>query len=109
MQTENIIILVDTSECATPLVCVPKTDGSVPLCSDYKLIGNRSIHTELHPIPTLEALAKLSGEQNVQKIDRKCAYQEMLPEKSQELATINNSRGLYHTQYYPMVHPQAQG
>ena len=97
MQAENIISPVDTSEWATPLVCVPKTDGSVRLCGDYKITVNRCIHTDQHPIPTPdEVLAKIAGGQKFTKIDLKCAYQQMqLDDKSQELVTINTSRGLY--------------
>ena len=70
MQAENIITPVDTSEWATPLVCVPKTDGSVRLCGDYKITVNRCIHTDQHPIPTPdEVLAKIAGGQKFTKID----------------------------------------
>ena len=97
MQAENFITPVDTSKWATPLVCVPKTDGSVRLCGDYKITVNRCIHTDQHPIPTPdEVLAKIAGGQKFTKIDLKCAYQQMqLDDKSQELVTINTSRGLY--------------
>ena len=76
---------------------MPKTDGSVRLCGDYKITVNRCIYTDQHPIPTPdEVLAKIAGGQKFTKIDLKCAYQQMqLDDKSQELVTINTSRGLY--------------
>jgi len=97
MQAEGIIYPVDTSEWATPLVCVPKADGSVRLCGDYKVTVNQAIHTDQHPIPTPEeVLAKIAGGQKFSKIDLKTAYQQLvLDEKSQELVTINTSRGLF--------------
>lgn len=97
MQKEGIIYPVDISEWATPLVCVPKIDGSVRLCGDYKVTVNQCIHTDQHPIPTPEeVLAKIAGGQKFSKIDLKCAYQQLvLDDKSQELVTINTSRGLF--------------
>jgi len=97
MQAEGIIQPVDTSVWATPLVCIPKADGSVRLCGDYKVTVNQCIHTDQHPIPTPEeVLAKMAGGQKFSKIDLKCAYQQMmLDDESQELVTINTSRGLF--------------
>jgi hypothetical protein len=97
MQDEGVIYPVDYSEWATPLVCVPKSDGTVRLCGDYKVTVNQVLHTDQHPIPTPEeVLAKIAGGQKFSKIDLKCAYQQLvLDDKSQELVTINTSRGLF--------------
>ena len=56
MQSEGIIVPVDFSEWATPLVCVPKPDGTVCLCGDYRTTVNKSIHTDQFPIPTAEEI-----------------------------------------------------
>ena len=62
MQDEGIIIPVDTSEWATPLVCVPKTNGKVRLCGDYKVTVNQVIHTDQHLIPTPDEICvKVAG------------------------------------------------
>ena len=97
LQTEGIITPVDISEWATPLVCVPKADGKVRLCGDYKVTVNRVIQTDQHPIPTPEEIcAKISGGQMFSKIDLKCAYQQLvLDEASQNLVTINTLKGLF--------------
>ena len=97
MQSEGIIVPVDFSEWATPLVCVPKPDGTVRLCGDYRTTVNKSINTDQFPIPTAEEIrSKLSGGERFSKIDLKCAYQQMLlDEKSQELCTINTHKGLF--------------
>ena len=97
MQAEGIIVPVDFSEWATPLVCVPKPDGTVRLCRDYCTTVNQAIHTDQFPIPTAEEIrSKLAGGEKFSKIDLKCAYQQMLlDEKSQELCTINTHKGLF--------------
>ena len=97
MQEDKIIYPVDYSEWATPLVCIPKADGRVRLCGDYKVTVNPQIHCDQYPIPTPEEVfSSLVGGKKFSKIDLKCAYQQMmLDEKSQELVTINTHRGLF--------------
>ena len=97
MQSEGIIYPVDFSDWATPLVCVPKTDGSVRICGDYKVTLNRVINTDTHPIPTPEeVLTTVAGGQKFSKIDLKSAYQQMLlDDESQPYVTINTHKGLY--------------
>ena len=97
MKNEGIIVPVDFSAWATPLVVVPKVDGTVRLCGDYKCTVNQAIHTDQYPIPTPEELqTKLAGGKKFSKIDLKCAYQQMLlDEESQNLVTINTHRGLF--------------
>ena len=97
LHDEGVIYPVDFSEWGTPLVCIPKTDGTVRLCGDYKVSVNKVIHTDQYPIPTPEEVfAKMEGGEKFSKIDLKCAYQQLLlDEKSQELVTINTSQGLF--------------
>ena len=97
MQLEGIIIPVEFSNWATPLVCVPKPDGTVRLCGDYRTTVNQATHTEQFPIPTAEEIrSKLAGGERFSKIDLKCAYQQMLlDEKAQELCTISTHKALF--------------
>lgn len=97
MEAEKIIETVKFSEWAMPLVCVPKTDGSVTVCSDYWVTVNQAIHPDQHPIPTLDNVASILAKgKKFTKIDLKCAYQQLLLEdKSQGLVTINTHKGLY--------------
>ena len=56
----------------TPLVCVPKADGAVRLCGDYKVTVNPTLHVDQHPIPTPEqAFGGLAHGQRFTKIDLK--------------------------------------
>ena len=52
MEDEGIIEPVEVSDWATPIVCVPKTDGSLRVCGDYKGTVNPAIQTEQFPIQT---------------------------------------------------------
>ena len=88
---------MEFSEWATPLVCVPKPDGTVRLCGDYRTTVNQATHTEQFPIPTVEEIrSRLAGGEKFSKIDLKCAYQQiLLDDKAQELCTINTHKGLF--------------
>ena len=60
--SEGIIEWVSTSQWATPLVVVPKRDGSLRLCGDYQLTVNNAIEVDAHPLPKPEEIfATLSG------------------------------------------------
>ena len=55
-EDEGIIEPVEVSNWATPIVCVPKTDGSVSVCGYYKGTVIPAIQTEQFPILTLEEI-----------------------------------------------------
>ena len=62
MQSEGIIRPVEFSESATPLVCIPKPDGTVRLCGDYHTTVNKATHTKHFPIPMAEEIrSRLAG------------------------------------------------
>lgn len=88
---------VEVSDWATPMVCVPKTDGSVRICGDYKGIVNPAIHLEHFPIPTVEEIrGKVSTWNKFSKIDLRSAYQQLvLDEGAKKLCTINTHKGLF--------------
>ena len=68
MQSEGIVVPADFNEWVTPLVCVPKPDGTVCLCGDYRTTVNKSINTDQFLIPTAEEIrSKLAGGERFQK------------------------------------------
>ena len=85
------------SNWATPIVTVPKPDGSVRICGDYKVTINPVLDVDSYPLPTPEDLfATLAGGQKFSKLDLSQAYQHVcLDEQSQEYVTINKHKGLY--------------
>ena len=103
MESEGVLKPVEVSDWATPIVCVPKTDGSVRICGDYKGTVNPAIQTEQFPIPTLEEIrGKVSAWKKFTKIDLRSAYQQLvLDEESQKLCTINTHKGLFQNTRLP--------
>ena len=87
---------VHHSKWAAPLVVVPKADGKLRICGDYKLTINRAAKVDQYPLPRVEELfSKLSGCKVFSKIDLKSAYNQLvLDEKSREFLTVNTPRGL---------------
>ena len=97
MESDGVLKPIEVSDWATPIVCVPKTDGSVRICGNYKGTVNTAIQTEQFPIPTLEEIpGKVSTWNKFTKIDLRSAYQQLvLDEELQRLCTINTHKGLF--------------
>ena len=96
---------VSQSKWATPLVPVPKKDGGVRICGDYKPTVNTQIEVAHHLLPTVELIAsKLSGNTVFSKTDFKTAFQQLeLDEASKELCTVNTNKGLFKVNDYLSV------
>ncbi|GFU07126.1 transposon Tf2-9 polyprotein [Trichonephila clavipes] len=78
LEREGIIENVDSSEWATPVVPVVKTDGSIRLCADYSVTLNSNLIVPLHPLPRLEEIfSSLNGGKQFTKLDFKHAYLQM--------------------------------
>ena len=84
-------------------MAVPKKDGKLRICGDYKVTINPVMNIDQHPLLKLHDLfATLAGGKIFSKIDLTHAYQQMpLDQDSQKLVTINTHRGLY--QYHRRV------
>lgn len=97
LEKEGIIEKVEHSEWAAPIVPVPKGDGQICVCGDYKVTVNANLDIDQHPLPKPEDLfTSLSGGQKFSKLDLKHAYQQMmLDNDSRKYVTINTHKGLY--------------
>ncbi len=58
----GIIQKVSHCDWATPVVAVPKRDGSYRICGDYKVAVNAALEVDQYPLPNPSDLfASLSG------------------------------------------------
>ena len=95
---EDIGVLekVEFSHWATPIMPVPKSDGTFQLCGDYKVTPNAALKVDQHPLPKPEEIfASLAGGQRFTTLDLLQAYQQLvLDNASKELVTISTHQGL---------------
>ena len=97
LEREGILEKVTHSEWATPIVAVPKPDGRVRLCGDFKVTLNQSLNIDQYPLPKVEDLfATLAGGKKFTKLDLSQAYLQLeLHPESLKYCTINTHKGLY--------------
>ena len=76
---------------------MPKPDGSVRLCGDFKITINPVLQIDQHPLPKPDnLLATLAGGKKFSKIDLSQAYQQMVLEPDyHKYTTINTHLGLF--------------
>ena len=97
LEKEGIIEKIEHSKWVAPIVPVPKGDGQIRVCGDYKVTVNAKLEVDHHPLPKPEDLfTSLSGGQQFSKLDLKHAYQQMmLDNDSRKYVTINTHKALY--------------
>ena len=97
LENLGVIEKVCHSEWAAPIVAVPKSDGAVRVCGDYKVTVNTVLQVDQYPVLRADDLfATLSGGQKFSKLDLSHAYQQvLLDDDSQKYVTINTHKGLY--------------
>ena len=79
LQQLGIIESIKYSDWATPIVSIPKPDGSVRICGGFKVTINPVLQINKHPIPKPEdLLTVLAGGQKFSKLDLSQAYQQIL-------------------------------
>ena len=97
LEREHIITPVATSQWATPIVPVPKKNGGVRICGDFKVTVNANLKIDHYPLPKIEdVFATLAGGQRFSKLDLTQAYLHMVMEdESSKLLTLNTHKGLF--------------
>ncbi len=97
MEELGVLERVSHSQWAAPIVPVPKKDGQIRICGDFKVTVNSVLQIDQHPLPKPEDLfATLVGGRKFTKLDLKHAYQQMvLEDEAKELVGINTHQGLY--------------
>ena len=110
LEKDGILIKVDHSEWASPIVVVPKKDGKFRLCINYKVSVNKFLKVDQYPLPRPDDLfATLAGGQKFTKLDLAQAYLQLkVSEDSRKYLTVNTHRGLYHHTQLPFGIASAQ-
>ncbi|XP_017891008.1 uncharacterized protein K02A2.6-like [Ceratina calcarata] len=93
----RILEQVTTSDWATPIVPVPKANGELRICGDFKDTINKDLDCNRHPIPRIIDLAtQMSRAAKFTKLDLASAYQQVeLDEASKQLVVLSIPKGLY--------------
>lgn len=101
LEARGIIQKIPYSEWAAPIVVVPKPDGKLRLCGDYKVTINQAFEPDKYPLPRPEDLfTALTGGNKFTKLDLIEAYMQMeLEEESRKYATINTHQGFTRVPY----------
>lgn len=94
---QDILVKVDHSDHATPIVPVIKANGKIRICGDFKITINPQLVIDEHPLPyTDELFENLAGGEKFSKIDLKSAYlQWEVRKEDRHLLTLSTHLGLY--------------
>ena len=97
LKKQGVIKKVDSSDWAAPIVTVPKKEGQIRVCGDYKVTINQALTVDQYPLPKPEDLfATLANGEQFTKLDLSQAYLQLqLDESSMPYVTINKLQGLY--------------
>ncbi|UYV77120.1 K02A2.6-like [Cordylochernes scorpioides] len=97
LEAEGIISKAATSDWGSPLVVIPKGDGTVRLCVDYKVGVNDQLVNASYPIKRIEdVLNSLKDSKYFCRLDLYKAYLHLrTDEESSIIQTISTHRGTY--------------
>ena len=97
LEQDGILTKVSHSDWATPVVPIPKKDGSVRISGDFKATVNPQFKVDQYPLPRIDDFfASLAGGKHFSKIDLRSAYLQMeMDDESKTLLTLNTHKGLY--------------
>lgn len=69
---------MESSERTVLIVCIPKGDGSIKICRDYKVTINPGLERDKYLLPKpQDYLQKLTEGMKLSKLDLPQAYQQM--------------------------------
>ena len=78
LEKQGVIKKVNSSDWAAPIVTVPKPEGKIHLCGDYKVTVNQALTVDQYPMPKPEELfATLANGHKFTKLDLQQAYLQM--------------------------------
>ncbi|KAI5731266.1 hypothetical protein M8J77_007169 [Diaphorina citri] len=97
LEADGIITQVAASDWGSPLVVIPKPDGGVRLCVDYKCGVNERLVQANHPIRRIDdVLHSLRNSRYFCKLDLYKAYLHLkVDEESSTIQTISTHRGTF--------------
>jgi len=97
LEDAGVLKKVSYSEWATPIVAVPKKDGKIRICGDYKVTVNQCLEVDQYPLPRPDDLfATLAGGKYFSTLDLSHAYNQLpLHQDSCKYVTITTHKGLY--------------
>ena len=85
LKREGVLERTNYSEWAAPVVTVPKPDGQIRLCGDYKVTVNPMLDVDQYPLPKpKDIFATLAGGKHFTTLDLSHAYNRSLWMKSHE-------------------------
>ena len=90
-------------EWASLIVCVPKPDGKVRLCVDFKCTINQHVYVDPHPLPRFEDIvAKIGGSEYFSKIDLRDAFLQLeVDEPSRRFLVVATLKGYFRYKRLP--------
>ncbi|XP_054276450.1 uncharacterized protein K02A2.6-like [Macrosteles quadrilineatus] len=97
LESQGIITPVASSDWGSPLVVIPKPDGGVRLCVDYKCGVNSKLVSSNHPIRRIDdVLHSLRGSRYFCKLDLHKAYLHLkVDEEGSKIQTISTHKGMF--------------
>ena len=104
MVSLGVFTKVETSEWASPIVVVPRSDGRIRITGDFKNTVNSQLHVTQYPLARAEDLfSNVSGGDKFSKLDGPDAFHQLaLDESSKKCMVVNTHRGLYQYNVLPM-------
>ena len=94
----GVLTPVDIAEYATtPFVAVPKPNGAIRICGDFKVSLNSQLNVQRYPLPTVaEVLHTAAGGTRFSKLDLADAYLQVeLDEESGTYVVLTTHRGFF--------------